>query len=162
MSLVKDTVKRHSTKKETEAIRYMIHHRLKTHREVEALDAHPDEDTVCAFVEGRLEEPGSSQMVSHLIACGSCRRTTAQLTRLDSQINAENDSPLQDEGLGRVRLMLEGLASRVVPSSGEDVVFAYQNPSELDTEAIEPAPEEPDQTQSSAEPSSHVKETEPD
>jgi hypothetical protein len=155
-------VKRHSTRKETEAIRNLIHHRLTSYTEIEALDAHPDEDTVCAFVEGRLEEAGSSQMVSHLIACGSCRHTTAQLTRLDSQINAENDSPLQDEGPGRVRLMLEGLASRVIPSSEEDVVFAYQNPSELNAEAIEPAPDEPDQTQSSAEQSSHVKETEPD
>lgn len=140
----------------------MIHHRLKTYTEVEALDAHPDEDTICAFVEGRLEEAGSSQMVSHLIACRSCRHTTAQLTRLDSQINAENDSPLLDEGPGRVRLMLEGLALRLIPSSEEDVVFAYQNPSELSTEAIEPAPDEPDQTQSSTEPSSQVKETEPD
>ena len=140
----------------------MIHHRLKTYAEVLTLDAHPDEDTLCAFVEGRLEEPGSSQMVSHLIACGSCRHTTAQLTRLDSQISAENDSPLQDEGLGRVRLLLEGLASRVIPSSEEDVVFAYQNPSELNTEAIEPAPDEPDQTSSSAEPKSHANETEPD
>ncbi len=138
----------------------MIHHRLKTYAEVQTLDAHPDEDTVCAFIE--VEEPGSSQMVSHLIACGSCRHTTAQLTRLDSQISAENDSPLQDEGLGRVRLLLEGLASRVIPSSEEDVVFAYQNPSELNTEAIEPAPDEPDQTSSSAEPKSHAKETEPD
>jgi hypothetical protein len=140
----------------------MIHHRLKTYAEVQTLDAHPDEDTVCAFVEGRLEEPGSSQMVSHLIACGSCRHTTAQLTRLDSQISAESDSLRQDEGLGRVRLLLEGLASRVIPSSEEDVVFAYQNPSELNTEAIEPAPDEPDQTSSSAEPKSHAKETEPD
>ena len=140
----------------------MIHHRLKTYTEVRALDTHPDEDTVCAFVEGRLEEAGSSQMVSHLIACGPCRHTTAQFTRFDSQIDAENDSPLQDEGSGRVRLLLEGLASRAIPSSENDVVFAYQNPSELNTEAIEPAPNEPDQTQSSAEPSSHVKETEPD
>jgi anti-sigma factor ChrR (cupin superfamily) len=140
----------------------MIHHRLRTYTEAEALDAHPDEDTVCAFVEGRLEEAASSQMVSHLIACGSCRHTTAQLTRLDPQINAENDSLLQAEGPGRVRLLLEDLASRVIPSSQEDVVFAYQNPSELNTEATEPAPDEPDQIQSSAEPSSHVKETEPD
>ncbi len=140
----------------------MIHHRLKAYTEVEALDAHPDEDTVSAFIEGRLEEAGSSQMVSHLITCGSCRHTTAQLSRLDSQINAENDSPLKDEGLGRVRLLLEGLASRMMPSSEEDVVFAYQNPSELSTEAIEPALDEPDQTQSSAETYSHVKETESD
>jgi len=140
----------------------MIHHRLKTYTEVEALDVHPDEDTVCAFVEGRLEEAGSSQMVSHLIVCGSCRHTTAQLTRLDSQVNGETDSPLREEGPGRVRLLLEGLASRMIPSSEEDVVFAYQNPSELNTEASEPAPDGPDQTQSSAEPSSQVKETEPD
>ncbi|MDQ2973949.1 MAG: hypothetical protein M3R69_00900 [Acidobacteriota bacterium] len=152
-------MKQRSTKKGTEAIRYMIHHRLKTYTEVEALDAHPDEDTICAFVEGRLEEAGSSQMVSHLIACAPCRHTTAQLTRLDSQISRENDSSLPDEGPGRVRSLLEGLASRVIPSSEEDVVFAYQNPSELDTEAIEPAPAEPDQTQSSAEPPSRVKET---
>jgi hypothetical protein len=140
----------------------MIHHRLKTYTEVEAPDAHPDEDTICAFVEGRLEEAGSLQMVSHLIACAPCRHTTAQLTRLDSQINGENDLTLQDEGPGRVRLLLEGLASRVIPSAEEDVVFAYQNPSDLDTEAIEPAPAEPDQTRSSAEPPSRMKETEPD
>ncbi len=140
----------------------MIHHRLKTYTKVEALDAHPDDDTVSAFVEGRIEEAGSSQMVSHLITCGSCRHTTAQLARLDSQINAENDSPLKHEGLGRVRLLLEGLASRVMPSYEEDVVFAYQNPSEVSTEAIEPAPEGSDQTQSSAETSSQVKETKPD
>ena len=155
-------MKRRSTKKNTAAIRYMIHHRLRTYIEVEALEAHPDEDTVSAFVEGRLDEAGSSQMVSHLITCGSCRHTTAQLTRLDSQINEENDSPLKDEGLGRVRLLLEGLASRVMPSSGEDVVFAYQSPSEVGTEAIEPAPDEPDQIQFSAETSSHAKETKPD
>jgi hypothetical protein len=155
-------VKRHSTRKETAAIRYMIHHRLRTYIEVEALEAHPDEDTVSAFVEGRLDEAGSSQMVSHLITCGSCRHTTAQLTRLDSQINVENDSPLEDEGLGRVRLLLEGLASRVMPSSEGDVVFAYQSPSEVGTEAIEPAPDEPDQIQSSAETSSHAKETKTD
>jgi hypothetical protein len=44
-----------------------------------------------------------------------------------------------------------------MPSSEEDVVFAYQNPSEVSTEVIEPAPDEPDQTQSSAETSSHAK-----
>jgi hypothetical protein len=140
----------------------MIHHRLKTYTEVEALDAHPDEDTICAFVEGRLEEAGSSQMVSHLIACGSCRHTTAQLTRLDSQINEGNDLPLQAEGPSRMRSMLEDLTSRVIPSSEEDVVFAYQNPSELNTEAIKSAPDEADQTHSSEEPPSHVKEAEPD
>ena len=136
----------------------MIHNRLKAYTEVEALDAHPDEDTVSAFVEGQLDEAGSSQMVSHLITCGSCRRTTAQLTRLDSQINSENDSRVKDDGLGRVRTLLEGLASRVMASSEEDVVFAYQNPSEVN----ESTSDEPAQTQSSPEKSSDVNETKPD
>ena len=137
----------------------MIHHRLKTYTEAEVVDVHPDEDTICAFVEGRLEEAGSSQMVSHLIACGSCRHTTAQLTRLDSQINAESDSLLQEEGPGRLRLLLEGLASRLVPSSEEDAVFAYQDPAEPSPEAFEPAS---DEAQSTAKPTSHMKESEPD
>ncbi len=129
----------------------MIHQRLNSYAEVEAPDAHPDEDTISAFVEGRLEEAGSAHMVSHLISCGPCRHTTAQFARLDSQINAENDSPLPDERPGRLRLLLEGLASRVIPESQEDAVFAYQNPPDLNIAATEPAPDESDQSQSSAE-----------
>ncbi len=124
----------------------MIGHRLRTYAEIEPMDAHPDEDTICAFVEGRLEEGGTSQVVSHLIACGTCRHTTAQLSHLDSQIDADNDPPLNDERSSRLRLLLEDLASRVIPSAEEDTVFAYQNPPELNTEANEPAPDEPDQT----------------
>jgi hypothetical protein len=138
----------------------MIHHRLGTFTEVETLEAHPDEDTICAFIEGRLAEAGSLQMVSHLIACGSCRRTTAQLSRLDSQVNVAYDSPLEEAGPGRLRLLLEGLASRVLPEPEEDVVFAYQNPPETIIEAIDTTADEPGQTESSPESLSHVKETE--
>jgi len=151
---VKTTVNRHSTKKETKAIRFLIHQRLKSYTDFEALNTHPDDDSICAFVEGQLAEAGSSQMVSHLVACGSCRRTAAQLSRLDSQVNSENDSSLQDEGPGRLRLMLEGLASRVIPASQEDAVFAYQDPPELNTGVTGPAPDEPDQSPLSDKPPS--------
>lgn len=112
----------------------MIHQRLRTNTAVEMVGDHPDEDTICAFIEGRLEEGASSEMVSHLIVCGSCRRTTAQATRLDSQVPLEYDAPLEDESPGRLRSMLEGLAARVLPESEEDVVFAYQNPPDQETE----------------------------
>lgn len=130
------------TKNETEAIQFMIHQRLRTNTNVETLAEHPDEDSLCAFIEGRLDESGSTQIVSHLIVCGSCRHITAQVTRLDSQILdsqindspliAEYDSPQDESEPGRLRSLLEGLASRVFPNSQEDVVFAYQNPPDQD------------------------------
>lgn len=115
----------------------MIHQRLRSNNEVEVVGDHPDEDTICAFIEGRLEEAASSEMVSHLIVCSSCRHITAQSTRLDSQITAEYDAPVDEAGPGRLRTMLEGLAARVIPESQEDVVFAYQNPPEQEGEDIE-------------------------
>ncbi len=122
----------------------MIHQRLKTTTQLKGLEDHPDEDTICAFIEGRLAEAGSSQMVSHLIACGSCRRITAQATRLDSQINSEYNAPLEEAEAepGRLRSILEGLAARVLPVAEEDVVFAYQNPPGQDDAITETADEE--------------------
>jgi len=106
----------------------MIHQRLKAGlpNESLSLDTHLDEDAICAFVEGRLEETESSPMISHLIWCASCRHTTAQLIRLESQFDPENELTGTEESTGRVRLLLERLASRLTPSLEEDVVFAYQ------------------------------------
>ncbi len=55
---------------ETETIRYMIDQRLKariSEQSAAPLDAHVDEDAICAFVEGRLEEAEASPVISHLI-----------------------------------------------------------------------------------------------
>jgi len=118
-------------KKETETIRYLIHQRLKARVPAEALpgplEAHLDEDAICAFVEGRLAEAESAPVITHLVACASCRHTTAQLIRLESQFDPESD-PTPVEGPGPVRSLLEHLASRITPSFEEDVVFAYQDP----------------------------------
>ena len=124
------TVTGENGKKETEGIRYLIHQRLKT-RVSESLpaplDTHLDENTICAFVEGRLEEAESLPVVSHLVACAPCRHTTAQLIRLESQFDPESES-IPDENSGTVRSLLERLAARVTPSFEEDAVFAYQDP----------------------------------
>ena len=124
-----ETVTRPEAKKETEAIRYLIHERLKARLATESrpLENHLDEDAMCAFVEGRLEEAESSPVISHLIACASCRQTTAQLIRLGSQFDPENDSTASEESPGRVPF-LERLASRLAPSFEEDAVFAYHDP----------------------------------
>jgi hypothetical protein len=136
-------------KKETETIRYLIHQRLKARVPAESLpgplDAHLDEDAICAFVEGRLAEAESAPVIAHLVACAPCRHTTAQLIRLESQFDPESD-PTPAEGPGPVRSLLEHLASRLTPSFEEDVVFAYQDPEPADNAELvgEEIPEKPD------------------
>lgn len=115
--------------KNTEAIREMIDHRLKSISESAMItlspDSHLDEDAISAFVEGRLDAFESKPVLAHLTACGPCRRTSAQLLRLD-QIAPEANQEAA-EGPGRLREFLANLTT-LVPSGNEDVVFAYQNP----------------------------------
>lgn len=133
---------------ETEVIRRLIDRRLKTRLAAEAVvahfDDHLDEDAISAFVEGRLEEAESSSLISHLVQCSSCRYTTAQLVRLESQFDPEIEASAE-ESPGRVRSFIESLAARITPSFEEDAVFAYQNPEpDQAAESVsEEAPEKP-------------------
>lgn len=133
----------------TEAIREMIDHRLKS-ISVSATtalppDSHLDEDTISAFVEGRLSATESKPVLSHLTACGLCRRTSAQILRLD-EIAPDSVSQPAEETPGRIRDFLSNLPS-LVSSTGEDVVFAYQNPKDEDqSERSDDAPTEPTKT----------------
>lgn len=109
----------------------MIEERLKNRTLAGAApveQAHPDDDTITAFVEARLAADESLPVVSHLISCGVCRRMTAQLVRLESELD-ENDSltPVS-ETPGGIGSFLDRLASRLIPQVEEDAVFAYQNP----------------------------------
>ena len=121
---------RPGAKKETEAIRQMIHGRLQARLATEPLarEPHLDEDAICAFVEGRLEEGEASPVISHLIACPSCRHMTAQLIRLGTQFETENQLAALPESPGRMRVFFDDLAARLTPSLEEDAVFAYQEP----------------------------------
>jgi hypothetical protein len=95
--------------------------------------AHLDEDALSAFVEGRLGEKESAPFIKHLIACGFCRRITAQLIRLDNELGAfkETVKPLEvEDEPGRLGRFLADLASRVLSSSEDDAVFAYHAPAE--------------------------------
>ena len=87
--------------------------------------SHVDEDLIAAFVEGRLTDSEYKPVLSHLAACGLCRRASAQFVQLENQIDDE-PSPV-DEEPGR----LEGFLSRLrsaVPSLSEEAVFAYEEP----------------------------------
>jgi hypothetical protein len=97
-------------------------------------DAHLDEDSLSAFVEGRLSEAESTSVIPHLVACGFCRRITAQLVRLESEIGpVETGVPaVTDKEPSRIHGFLKDLAARVLPSSDDDAeaVFAYHAPAE--------------------------------
>ncbi|PWT92797.1 MAG: hypothetical protein C5B55_05635 [Blastocatellia bacterium] len=122
-----------------EAIARMIGNRLKTYAEVDTRDSHPDDDILSAFVEGRLEDTESSQIVSHLIICRSCRQVTAQMSRLDEQFQAESG----EESGGT----LSDLVSRILPHSEGDAVFAYQEPTEI-SDSTETTPDQKTETDS--------------
>lgn len=117
--------------KNPEAIRKMIDHRLKSLSRAETVNlplaSHLDEDTISAFVEGRLGTAESKPVLSHLTACGVCRRASAHLVRLEDEVTADNAAQTTDDEPGRLRAFLSNLSS-MVPAGDEEVVFAYQNP----------------------------------
>lgn len=99
--------------------------------------AHVDEDLIAAFVEGRLTDTECKPVLSHLAACGLCRRTSAQFVQLENQIDADIVTPA-DEEPGRLEALLARLRS-AVPTPNDEVVFAYENPpSEAEGEKTTP------------------------
>ena len=119
-----------------DAIRNMVEHRLKSVARTELLDTsagvHIDEDAIAAFVEGRLAETECTPVLAHLAACGLCRRVSAQIVRLENQIDAEPTTETAVEEPGRLEALLSTLGSAV--PSNEEVVFAYQNPEDEQVE----------------------------
>jgi Putative zinc-finger len=133
-------------KKQTEAIREMIDYRLKSmSAESAALpaDSHLDEDTISAFVEGRLAAAESRPVLSHLTACRSCRQASAQLLRLETEIfvnQIDEDAAIAPEEPGRLQAFIDSLKS--LGATNDEVVFAYQNPEEQEESE---KPREPDE-----------------
>ncbi|HEX6187281.1 MAG TPA: hypothetical protein VFZ40_04310 [Pyrinomonadaceae bacterium] len=101
---------------------------------------HVDEDSIAAFVEGRLTDTECKPVLSHLAACGLCRRTSAQFVQLENQIDDEISPVTGDEEPGR----LEGFLSRLrsaVPSLNEEAVFAYEDPEQEQPTELAPSQE---------------------
>jgi hypothetical protein len=120
--------------KESERLRRMVHQHLSRRASLTpglAAGAHLDEDALSAFVEGRLGQTESAPVIRHLVGCSTCRHITAQLIRLDTELpDDEMKAPLPAQEPSRIRSLLADLASRVLPSSETDVVFAYHAPAD--------------------------------
>lgn len=110
--------------------------------------AHFDEDLIAAFVEGRLTDNECTPVVSHLAACGLCRRTSAQFVQLENEIDDVAADATEEPG--RLEALLSRLRS-AVPSASEEVVFAYQNSQETrETEESDEAANKPNGANSRA------------
>jgi hypothetical protein len=113
--------------------RRLVHGHLRraSHTPNASVGTHLDEDALSVFVEGRLGEAEAAPIIKHLVGCGSCRRITAQLIRLDAALaEAAPEMPPTKDEPGRIRRLLGELASRVFPSAGDDAVFAYHAPAD--------------------------------
>ena len=137
---------RPKSNKESDRLRRLVHQHLQRRpaslAPASPMGAHLDEDALSAFIEGRLSKLESAPLVRHLVGCGSCRQITAQLIRLDTELSGvETETVAHSEEPGRIRRLLADLASRVLPSSEGDVVFAYHAPAD-DFEKKDKAKEE--------------------
>jgi len=124
---------RPKSNKKSDDLRRIVHGHLRdmSHAPTALTGSHLDEDALSVFVEGRLSDSESAPIIKHLVSCASCRRITAQLIRLDTELSAE-EMPVQivSEEPGRIRRLLADLASRVLPSAEHDAVFAYHAPAD--------------------------------
>jgi hypothetical protein len=119
--------------KENEWLRGLVHQHLRRKASLAqtvTAGAHLDEDMLTAFTEGRLSEIEAAPVIKHLVDCSSCRRITAQLIRLDTELAGEKfAAPVRQEDPNRIRRLLSDLAARVLPST-ETEVFAYHAPAD--------------------------------
>ena len=96
---------------------------------------HADEDSLSAFVEGTLNARESDSIVSHLVDCGFCRHSTAELIRLDLAF-AEDEAPAIAEASAqpaRISEVLSGIFSKIFGTT-EGAVFAHEEKKDEEAE----------------------------
>ena len=94
---------------------------------ITAEGSHIDDDSLSAFVEGTLNRRESDSIVSHLVDCGFCRHTTAELVRLDLAF-AEEETPARIAApaeSSKISEVLSGIFSRIFGST-DGTVFAHE------------------------------------
>ena len=94
---------------------------------------HLDQDSMTAFVEGRLSEREATPMVDHMVDCSFCRHVTAELVRLDLEF-ADEPAPVVQEAAepSRIAEVLNGILSRIFGSCDSAAVFAHNEEEEED------------------------------
>jgi len=87
---------------------------------------HLNEDSLNAFVEGRLSEREATPMVNHMVDCSFCCHVTAELVRLDLAFADEPVTVVQEAAEpSRIAEVLNGILSRIFGSRDGAAVFAH-------------------------------------
>ena len=86
---------------------------------------HFDDDLIAGFLSGTLTRREAVPMVKHLTDCGLCRRMTAEMARLDLELDQETLSEeAPSESHAGISGFLESVFSRLGGFTG-DAVFAH-------------------------------------
>ena len=99
-------------------------------RVAEKTGRHIDADTLAAFVESNLSLRESEPVVAHLVDCGFCRKSSAELIRLQNEFSAEpvRDVVRQGES-SKISEVLSGLLQKLLGPS-DAAVFGHGEPEE--------------------------------
>ena len=88
--------------------------------------SHIDDDSLSAFVEGTLNKRESGSIVTHLVDCGFCRHTTAELVRLDLAFAEEASAQIAAHTEpSRISEVLSGIFSKIFGTT-DGAVFAHE------------------------------------
>ena len=99
---------------------------LKVKSDNEYNEAHLNEDTLTAFVEGGLNKRESKYVVNHLVGCSFCRHITAELVKLEMAFAEETTPEVEYKNEPtKVSEVLSGILSRLFGTS-EGAVFAHE------------------------------------
>lgn len=94
---------------------------------ITAVGSHIDDDSLSAFVEGTLNRRESDSIVSHLVDCGFCRHTTAELVRLDLAFAGEAaPEQIVEAEPSRISEVLSGIFSKIFGTT-DGAVFAHED-----------------------------------
>ncbi|HKP67637.1 MAG TPA: hypothetical protein VJV05_00035 [Pyrinomonadaceae bacterium] len=91
---------------------------------------HIDADTLAAFVESSLSLRESEPVVAHLVDCGFCRKSSAELIRLQNEFSTEpvNDIVRQGESV-TISEVVSGWLHKLLGTS-DATVFAHEESEE--------------------------------
>ena len=105
---------------------------------------HLDADTLAAFVESSLSLRETEPVVSHLVECGFCRKSSAELIRLQFQFSAEPARMVAKESeTSRISEVLSGLLQKILGTS-DAAVFAHEE-SDQNKEKAKQEKDDPEQ-----------------
>ena len=97
---------------------------------VAAEGSHIDDDSLSAFVEGTLNKRESDSIVTHLVDCGFCRHTTAELIRLDLAFAEKVPAQIAAQAEpSKISEVLSGIFSKIFGTT-DGAVFAHEEKGE--------------------------------